>query len=162
MKALSMTRPFGTLAVLGEKIWETRPRKFNHYGTTAIHASKGFPKSLLKSFPGGLEMVCNLPYFKEALTKWGYDSPEMLPVSAIIGVVDIVRYERTEDIRDSLSEKALAFGVFTDGRWAYEFANPRHIEPIPCRGYQGLWNVPHEIESKIVKAIERYSVQSVA
>jgi hypothetical protein len=151
MKALSLTRPWGTLAILGEKGWDTRPRVFNrnHFGITAIHASKGFPKKLKEVYPGGLEEVWSIACFQDALKAHGYESPSALPESAILGVVDILRYERTEAIRDSLSEKERAFGVYTDGRWAYELANPQRIEPIPCGGHQGLWTVPDDIERQI-------------
>lgn len=151
MKALSMTKPWGLLAVLGEKGWETRPRVFsrNHFGTTAIHTSKGFPKCLRQLYPGGLDEVFSITFFQDALRVHGYDSPASLPESAIVGAVDIIGYERTEAVRPHLSEKELAFGVYTDGRWAYELANPRRVEPISCGGHQGLWTVPLEIERAV-------------
>jgi hypothetical protein len=150
MKALSLTRPWATLAALGEKGWDTRSRRFHHYGFTAIHSSDSFPANLLETYPGGLEEVYELPFFKEALLKHGYHSPELLPTSAILGIVQIVRYVKTSIIRDELSEKEKAFGLYTDGRWAYQLADHQPlIKPMPCPGQQGLWNVPRDIMEEI-------------
>jgi hypothetical protein len=38
----------------------------------------------------------------------------------------------------------------TEGPWGIVFANIRKLpEPIPCRGAQGLWNVPEQIQQQI-------------
>lgn len=150
MKALSMTRPWGTLAVLGEKKWETRPRRFHHVGIIAIHVSDGFPKILRNTYHGGLAEVCSLPFFKWALARHGYHCPDQLPVSAIIGFVECLRHARTDVVRAQLSEQELAFGLYADGRWAYQLANPQPISPVPCKGARGLWNVPKAIVERIV------------
>jgi hypothetical protein len=46
MKALSLTQPWATLVVTGEKEVETRSWRTNHSGMIAIHASKGFRRGL--------------------------------------------------------------------------------------------------------------------
>lgn len=145
-----MTRPWGSLVVLGEKKWETRPRRFHHVGITAIHVSGGFPKILRNTYPGGLAEVCALPFFKEALGRHGYDTPNQLPVSAIIGFVEILRRARTDVVRGQLSEQELAFGLYSDGRWAYQLANPQPITPVPCTGALGLWDVPRNVIERII------------
>lgn len=149
MKALSLTRPWSILSVLGEKEWETRPGRYYHFGHTAIHTSDGFPKGLRALYPGGLEEVCQLPFFKEALAKHGYTSPDLIPVSAVVGFVEIVRYVKTDRIRDKLSEKELAFGLYGNGRWAYQMQNPKLIKPVACKGAQGLWDVPARVMDEI-------------
>lgn len=145
-----MTRPWGSLAVLGEKKWETRPRRFHHVGVIAIHASGGFPKILRNRYRGGLAEVCSLPFFKDALARHGYNTLRQLPVSAIIGFVDILRHARTDVVREQLSAQELAFGLYSDGRWAYQLANPQPISPVPCKGARGLWDVPEAVVERIV------------
>lgn len=39
------------------------------------------------------------------------------------------------------------FGDFAPGRWALLLENVQKLaHPVPCRGYQGLWTLPREIE----------------
>lgn len=41
----------------------------------------------------------------------------------------------------------LPFGDFAPGRWALLLDDVRKLaHPVPCRGYQGLWTLPREIE----------------
>lgn len=43
----------------------------------------------------------------------------------------------------------LPFGDFTPGRWAYLLDRIEPVDPIPCRGKQGLWTLPSDIEEKL-------------
>jgi hypothetical protein len=44
----------------------------------------------------------------------------------------------------------LRYGDFTPGRWAWMVADVRPLpEPIPCRGAQGLWTVPDDIDAQL-------------
>jgi len=45
---------------------------------------------------------------------------------------------------------------FAVGPWCWVFAGVRALpEPVPCRGFQGLWELPEDVESAVLAQIER-------
>jgi hypothetical protein len=81
--------------------------------------------------------------FRAALQACGYMSPGRLPRGVVLGTVDLVSTIHTETAREHaefLSPTELAFGDYSNGRYAWELANPVLFpEPIPARGALGLW-----------------------
>lgn len=147
MKALSLTQPWATLVVTGEKEIETRSWRTNYGGMIAIHASKGFP--------GWAQRQSRYPFFSEALDHHGFKSIDDLPRGAIVGVASIVGCVTVESIRDTLSLEEHEFGDYSDGegRWAWLLDDPQMIEPIPCSGALSLWEVPALITQTILERI---------
>ena len=140
MKALSLTQPWAELVVLGEKQWETRSWRTSHRSRIAIHAAKkflGWAKALTEEDP----------YFVTALGKYPITR---VARGAIVGTVEILEMQPTDELRDFLGRKEIAFGDYQSERWGWKLANPvRLLEPIPCRGMLGLWEVPPEIVIKL-------------
>ena len=130
-KALTLTQPWATLVVLGEKRWETRSWRTRYRGSIAIHAAKTFPRSAKR-------LAERDPYYVTTLGKYPITR---LPLGAIIGTVEIVEIERVEAVVDVvIGRKEKAFGDYSPGRWAWQLANPVLFdEPIPWRGALGLW-----------------------
>lgn len=144
MKALSLTQPWAELVVLGEKQWETRSWRTSHRGRIAIHASKKFPR-------WAKDLTETDPYF---VTTLGNCPITELPLGAIVGTVEIIRMEPTNDLRDILGRKEIAFGDYQVERWGWELANPVELaEPIPCRGALGLWELPGDVHAKMERMI---------
>ena len=140
MKALSLTQPWAELVVLGEKEWETRSWKTTRRGRIAIHASKKFPK-------WAKELAENDAYYVSTLGKYPITR---VVRGAIVGTVEIIAMQSTDEIRDFLGRKEIAFGDYQSERWGWQLANPvRLSDPIPCRGALGLWEVPPEIVIKL-------------
>lgn len=136
MKALSLTQPWAELVVLGEKEWETRSWKTTRRGRIAIHASLKFP-------PWAKALTEQDPYFVTALGKYPITR---LIRGSIVGTVEILEMQPTDELRDFLGRKEIAFGDYESERWGWQLANPVRLpEPIPCRGALGLWEVPPEI-----------------
>ena len=142
MKALTLYDPWATLVVLGEKQYETRSWRTHHRGRLAIHVSKEWNTELQAQ--GWQE-----PFYSAALDKAEFG----VATGCIIGMVIL---ENCWPTSASLfapwrsSEKEMAFGDFSFGRWAWKLSNPRRLAvPIPCRGRQGLWNVSPEIAALI-------------
>lgn len=136
MKALSLTQPWAELVVLGEKQWETRSWKTPRRGRIAIHASKKFP-------PWARELAENDAYYVSTLGKYPITR---VVRGAIVGTVEILNMQPTDELRDLLGRKEIAFGDYQSERWGWQLANPVRLpEPIPCRGMLGLWEVPPEI-----------------
>lgn len=45
----------------------------------------------------------------------------------------------------------LPYGDFSLDRWGHIYADVRPLpEPVPCRGAQGLWNVPDDVEAAVL------------
>jgi len=130
MKCLSLTQPWASLVMIGAKKYETRSWYTVYRGPLAIHASKGFP-GWAKEF--AQEPPVSVIFGPD------YD----FPLGQIIGVVTLVRCERTEDVASSLSRQELQFGDYGEERFAWKLANPQPFaKPIPWRGSLGLWDWP--------------------
>ncbi len=148
LKALSLTQPWAELVVLGEKQWETRSWRTSHRGRIAIHVAKKFPA-------WAIELAQHNRYFVNAIK----NKPAALnmPLGFIVGSVEVVAMQSTEELREVLSHKEIAFGDYHAERWAWQLADPIMLaDPIACRGALGLWNVPSDIVDRMtIDSIER-------
>jgi len=117
---------------LGAKQFETRSWRSWYTGPVLIHASK--------SYPGWAKAYEKEEPFYSALRPRGcYAYPE-LACGHIIGRAEIVQCFRTELIRGPLSETEIAFGDYSDGRFAWKLANASFLpKPILAKGALGLW-----------------------
>lgn len=141
MKVVSLLQPWATLwalgAAKGAKGNETRPRRCtfkNYRGKVLIHASKGFTKHQSR--------LCETEPFKSVLAKNGFNSPDELPLGAIIGSCDITNcQEITEDNIPSSPEKEFGDYTLGVGRLMFDSTNNTLLDkPIPAKGQLGLWN----------------------
>ena len=48
----------------------------------------------------------------------------------------------------------IALGDWSNTRFAWLGSNHQIIKPIPCRGRQGLWNIPKELEDRLRRKLE--------
>lgn len=156
MRALTICQPYAHLIVTQQaelpigavpkrvenRTWETRYR-----GLLLIHAGKS-----MKFLHG------------DDRTKY----PEM-KFGAIIGIahlIDCVRATYVSPGRNSARNSAMNFQcVFskevelkhpwlkthfhTEGPWCWVLAFARRIKPIPCKGAQGLWIPPEDIQGQV-------------
>ncbi len=128
MKALSFLQPWATAIMVGNKKIETRSWKTSYTGRIAIHASRSF-----------------LPWAREfAQTERALGRlPGRLPFGAIIGFVTIIGMRRTEELAYEITALEKLYGDYSWGRWGWILEDIEPLnEPIPCRGHQGLWNLP--------------------
>lgn len=132
-KGLTLTQPWASLVVLGEKAWETRSWRTKYRGPIAIHAAKTLPRSAKR-------LAESDPYYVTTLGKYPI---RWLPLGAIIGTVELVEIERVEAVVGiDIGRKEEAFGDYSPGRWAWQLANPVVFdEPMPWRGALGLWRI---------------------
>lgn len=112
MKAISLTQPWAVLVAKGEKKIDTRSWRTRYRGQLAIHASKKITDEAKSKFYQN-------NYFIETLKKYGITNHGMLLTGCILAKVKLVDIVRTEDIVSSLSEKEIAFGDYSPGRWAW-------------------------------------------
>jgi hypothetical protein len=142
MKALSIIQPFASLIALGAKNIETRSWPTKHRGWIAIHSSKAFSDAC--------QMFCSSEPCRSELKK-GFDTIRDLPRGAIIAVARISDCSpTTEFMRAKLFKNQLAFGDFSNGRFAWFLTSVIPLtRPIPCKGALGLWTPPENIDRQL-------------
>lgn len=154
MKALTLTQPWATLVAIGAKRIETRSWSTPYRGPLAIHAAKR-PTSDAVGWLASTEEGCRII---QALDTAGYKCRNalevagygfVLPLGKILCVTNLVTCEEIGDF-DYTPEPERSYGDYTPGRWAWHLADVKALpEPIACRGMQGLWTVPPEIEARL-------------
>jgi len=126
MKALTVCQPYAELIACGEKWVENRRWPTSYRGPLAIHAGKSrtwlgpTDESLYHNMAfGAIVAVCRLDACVRFNSITGSHDPKMIELAA---------HEHTE------------------GPWCWVLRDVRRITPVPCRGAQGLWNVPNDLE----------------
>ena len=155
MKALSLLQPWASLVVLGHKHIETRSWNTKYRGKLLIHASgkKGHVDLREDEF---YKHYCPL-YERNKI-----EAIEKLPIGSIIGKVNLLEVITTERARELIGEKSnifneeflkgnkekeLAFGDYSEGRYAWLLSDPVLFKkPIPAKGQLGIWNYEGGIE----------------
>lgn len=165
MKALTLTQPWASLVVLGEKSIETRSWKTSYRGPLAIHAAK--KAAPLEEWPAGAADELWRPIIGVPPPVEPDDIRLALPKGYIVGTVELVSIRQVHGYTDqgpilgwpdreesgsSIGdlgkyvnathpwEQELAFGDYSPGRYAWLLRNPEAWEnPVPARGALGLW-----------------------
>lgn len=141
MKALTLTQPWASLVVLGEKHCETRSWRTSHHGRLAIHAAA--------TQRYGAKSMERISPFRELLEK--HDVID-LPLGGIVGFVTLVtcwRTDMTERVA-MLTEQERRLGDFGVGRWVWELTEPVALTaPIYCMGALGVWEWPGEEQVRV-------------
>ena len=130
MKALSLTQPWATLVASGRKQIETRSWSTRYRGPLFIHAAKTFP-GYAKTF------ACEV-YGNPALIPY-------MPLGALVARVYLLDVRTTEYMSTRITTEERRYGDYTPGRFAWIISNIESIEPLPCKGALGLWEVPEEL-----------------
>ena len=173
MKALTIRQPWASLIAAGVKTIETRSWSTKYRGPLAIHAGKAAPCSVFAGRSVGED---------HRVGDWqvwyaGAESPPVycmtpatggpttiLPLGAVVAtctLADVVRVTPHEmDVWEAgigrLKDhdiNQLPFGDFTPGRYVFLLDRITPIDPVPCRGKQGLWHLPSDIEETVLTDI---------
>lgn len=135
MRAISLTEPWATLMALQEKRVETRSWKIPRHiigQEVGIHAARGYP--------GWASELTEREPFCSSLRARGNVFVPNLTRGRILCIVKFIGYRRTEDVRGQLPAKELAFGDYSDGRFAWMTEFVRKLdEPVLVTGHQGFW-----------------------
>lgn len=113
MKVISLLQPWATLLVRGQKLVETRSFRTHYRGPIFIHASGALNKRYKESQMTPT-LQCFEPFFVDLV------KPDALPFGKIIGMVNIATCVPTEVLKKHLPDQELAFGDYSDGRWAWQ------------------------------------------
>lgn len=166
MKALTLHQYWAhAMAPLLVKKIETRGWYTPYRGPLAIHAAASVPAYAREDF------MCNLTaravFHSHGIFISSGEDLKTLPLGAIVGVCDLVACITTNVCHptDAITRKVYerpqrgdverAFGNYEPNRFMWITENMRPLkEPIPCRGYQQLWNVPQEVEAQIINQLK--------
>lgn len=179
MKALTLHQPHAFLIGEEAKIFETRswPTKFR--GLLAIHASRDCRKNceglIIDNGIIGDGKPVNPPRIVSPFDRYIkpdynfiYGSLNNGGIEALVVVEDCqpaeIVYQRLQNQRDLYKPQsaqwhrvndAMHFGDFSAGRWAWKLRLELTVNGNRCgivRGYQRLWNLPLEVEEKLLAA----------
>lgn len=139
MKALTVLQPWASmLAYHGKDVenrsWAPRPSMLRPGEVFAIHAGKGFDREGWEWIMGN-ERILRLPPGGYGINDYG----------AVLAVAEFNGTTSDVDGLDSL----WAFGPV-----CWVLTNKRALaEPVHCRGAQGLWNLPADVEARVLAQI---------
>lgn len=119
MRALTVRQPWASLIAVGAKHYETRSWWTRHRGPLAIHAGMALDIS-------GLEQT---RLIEKALRLHGFRELLDLPHGLVVAVGQLVEVRRAEHLRSGLGREQLAFGDFSDGRFAWDLVDVRRLDP---------------------------------
>lgn len=144
IRAITLMQPYASLVALGHKHFETRQWSTRYRGPLVIHA--------------GQRMWIDWQdrRFLSRLAECGIPDPRKLPFSAGVAIGNLKEIYRTDDLRPLLEregrEMELAFGDYRPERFAWLISDIRIFpEPIPAKGYQGLWYWKQLLPEEIVE-----------
>lgn len=148
MKIITVWQPWASLIAIGEKCFETRGWRTHYRGPLGIHAGRKIDRE-----------ACRMPEIIAALKRHGITSEKNLPTGMILATAELVEcwkvhlyepdgglylHEAVGGGTKSIPPMEMAFGWYEQGRFAWELANVRQIDPIPATGRLSLWEYPLE------------------
>lgn len=144
MYVKTLYQPFANGIFSRMKMHETSSRPTSIRGRAMIHAAKSIPPAVRLAFLQAAAEFGHREYSAEWL--------ENLPRGAILGSVEIIGCRPVEQVRSGLPSATLLFGDYSDGRWAWELANPiLFSSPISIAGKQGWWKYDECAETEEIK-----------
>jgi len=127
MKALSIRQPWAFSIIHGGKDIENRSWSTRYRGELAVHAAKGLTEDEIDAWKLFID-------FHDLRGDWltGKTIGDLYR-GGIIGVVDLL------DCVERSSSR------WFSGDYGFVLANPRPIEPVPCKGRLGLFDLPADV-----------------
>ena len=136
MKAISLWQPWSSAMACGVKQNETRSWPTSYRGDLVICSAKRKP-SLYEIGDIAVHLMdLEMPYGFALCVVELYDC---VPTDLFYGATPLTISQAESDL-----------GNYTPGRFAWRTRNLRRLkQPVPLRGYQGIWNLDAETESSI-------------
>lgn len=132
--ALTICQPWAWAIVHGPKRIENRTWPTRHRGPIAIHAGKS-KAWLCDELPDGTAVPTS-----------------QLVFGAVIGIAhleDVVPVDQCGD------------DPFAGGPWCWRLKNVIPlVEPVPCRGAQGLWIMPQDVLAQVRQQLPKEALRS--
>ncbi len=143
MKALTLWRPWSSFVVAGMKRFETRSWCTDYRGPLAIHSGMH-----VESW--GFGPLRDLLYELDRRDPRG----TLRTLGAVLGVVHLTGCYWTESLL-CLDANERLLGNYSQGRWGWRLEEARALSrPVPCRGKQGLWDLPPDVEELVLEQLQ--------
>lgn len=148
MRALTLTQPWASLVVSGQKLVENRPWNppralIGH--RFAIHASRAIDLDTTKDI--FIDRI-----YGQAISPFA--TPRQFPLSAIVGVATLERFVREDRLgdRDSLPEDQQRWFF---GPVGFVLSGVRALAtPIAAKGALSFWQLPADVEAMVRAQLE--------
>lgn len=154
MKALTVWEPWATAIALGWKPVENRTWPTKHRGALAIHASKRPPDN--SDINEVLDIIYGVGASDVRPDTFAQRRSEFCTLlerhlGKVLAVVDVTGMLRNY-VEAGEALKTHRFGDdFYTGDIGWHVENPRRLsEPVACRGAQGLWELPADVERQVL------------
>lgn len=72
----------------------------------------------------------------------------------VVAVATLVRCWTVEEVRDGIGDLERACGGWSDGRFAWELADVQAIDPVPCLGSLGIFELPLLPAAHVIRRID--------
>ena len=131
MKVLSLTEPFATLILNGNKHIETRSWKTNYRGELYIHASK------TKITKEDLENEKLMSLIKNK----NFNFSDIICKCNLVDCIYMTK-EFVEEIKSNNYQEYIC-GEYKEGRYAWILENIETITPIKAKGSLSIWEYHH-------------------
>ncbi len=131
MKAISLWQPWASAIAMGLKTIETRGWETKYRGPLAIHATKNAP-------PIAKQL------FEQFRLRFGFNATwDSMPRGCVVATCELADVLPMKQLHDMflLNSTEEAFGDYSPGRFAWILHDIQPVNPFPCRGAQGLFNV---------------------
>jgi hypothetical protein len=142
MKAITLWRPWEQAIVHGSKRIENRPwALWPHMigKPIAVHAGKRYDIEAAESM---------------RLSKL-YDPPH--PDDSPLGIVGVMVVGSVVDESDPRADRNVIDNPWFNGPYGWVLTEVAALdEPIPARGMQGLWTLPHDVERRVLEQLPRF------
>lgn len=165
MRALSLHQPWASAIASGAKRIETRSWGINARERIAIHAARTTEALQSEEWgrPALWVAVLQLQETQDRAPGWLTRATPRGAVVAIVDLVDCVRVERLR--REDVDRPRHAYprpfterelGDYRPGRFGWLLENVVRLEqPVPCRGQQGLFELPGHVVKLIEARLEQ-------
>jgi activating signal cointegrator 1 len=144
VKGITLYQPYATAIPIGWKTNETRGWSTTWRGLIAIHAARERSRSVMDVDEKARELLAQAAFSINLLPAF--------PRGAIVAVARLVNVVHVEHV-GPISDLERAFGDYGPGRFAWRLEDIKALEPIACKGQQGIWDVPQDIKAEIERRI---------
>lgn len=151
MRALTLTQPWAGLVASGIKLVENRPRKMikrEDFGKPfAIHASREFSEDDFE------RIVTIAPDLRQPDPQWfrlAQHRSSVIAVATLDSMLDPLAHGILPDTDDARAALPLDQRRWFFGPVGYVLRDVIALPvPVPCRGWQGFWTLPADVEAKV-------------
>lgn len=148
MKAITLHQPWASLIAAGFKTVETRSWPTNVRGPIAIHAGKKAADSGIQDVKDALPPAAIYPDQPNRILDYIFN--ERWVLGAIVAIADVRDCRRMDaEWIDALDPVEQALGDHKADRYGWILGDVQRIEPVACRGSQGIWDVPDDVAQAV-------------